>query len=342
MTEADFRSQRRQQFLTLKYFLLNKRELEGAFSQNQKGIEKSAEEPIPDADSESQIFKDWLKLLRLNYTAGEPIESLQPLFRNAMVAFEEWHRKYSIYLQKISDSIGKPLKTAASPLEFGDLFSFGLAMDLVSLGVLLGEGSSVRQAASLMASSRGSDMMFEAVIRPAVTDFRDVEEFFHEEPYGLLVDAIYTADTPQEASDFVKRYLDNWYKAFEGVPWHNGHLVVNDEYSNYQGYWAFDAAAVCVIHGIDDSSFRDHIVYPRDLADWARAHDVMRHIGPNAGDLSGSGLRCEGGQPCPRTGYWHTPALEGGRQRFDAGAVMPKYDSDYGATIWQWDSNQAG
>ena len=52
--------------------------------------------------------------------------------------------------------------------------------------------------------------------------------------------------------------------------------MANDEYSNYEGYWAFDAAAVCVIHGIDDASFRDRLVYPKDLADWARAHRALK------------------------------------------------------------------
>lgn len=52
--------------------------------------------------------------------------------------------------------------------------------------------------------------------------------------------------------------------------------MANDEYSNYEGYWTFDAAAVCVIHGIDDTAFRDHLVYPKDLADWARAHRAVQ------------------------------------------------------------------
>ncbi len=122
--------------------------------------------------------------------------------------------------------------------------------------------------------------MFETVVAPAVTDKKNVERFFHVEPYDPLLDAVYTADTPEEAQAFVKQYLDGWYKAFEDVPWHNGHLVQNADYSNYEGYWAFEAAAVCVIHGIDDSSFRDHLVYPKDLADWAREHKVLDLIKP--------------------------------------------------------------
>jgi hypothetical protein len=75
-----------------------------------------------------------------------------------------------------------------------------------------------------------------------------------------------------------------------------------------EGYWAFDA--VCVIHGIDDSSFRDHIVRHKDLADWARANDVRRKGGPNSDGPIAERLRCEGGQRCPRAGYWMMPAQD--------------------------------
>lgn len=48
-------------------------------------------------------------------------------------------------------------------------------------------------------------------------------------------------------------------------------------------------------------------------------------------------LRCEAGQPCPRAGFWFTPAQVGSRRLFKPGEVMPEFKSDYGATIWQWD-----
>jgi len=51
-------------------------------------------------------------------------------------------------------------------------------------------------------------------------------------------------------------------------------------------------------------------------------------------------LRVEGGQPCPQAGYWFTPAKFDSRRHFKEGELMPKFDSDYGCTIWQWDSNQ--
>lgn len=47
------------------------------------------------------------------------------------------------------------------------------------------------------------------------------------------------------------------------------------------------------------------------------------------------------GQPCPKTGWWFTPARTNSRQRFNSGDAMPDTGSKaFGATIWQWDENQ--
>ncbi len=53
-----------------------------------------------------------------------------------------------------------------------------------------------------------------------------------------------------------------------------------------------------------------------------------------------SGLRCEAGQPCPREGFWFTPAKPDSRRHFKQGELMPSLGGDYGLTIWQWDARQ--
>ena len=50
--------------------------------------------------------------------------------------------------------------------------------------------------------------------------------------------------------------------------------------------------------------------------------------------------RCEAGQPCPREGFWFTPARSNSRRHFSAGEQMPDVGGGYGATIWQWDEQQ--
>jgi uncharacterized protein YjbI with pentapeptide repeats len=46
------------------------------------------------------------------------------------------------------------------------------------------------------------------------------------------------------------------------------------------------------------------------------------------------------GDLCTRNGFWFTPAQAGSRSYFKSGDVMPNAGGDYGAALWQWDSNQ--
>ncbi|HEY0844752.1 MAG TPA: hypothetical protein VGE12_05265, partial [Noviherbaspirillum sp.] len=55
----------------------------------------------------------------------------------------------------------------------------------------------------------------------------------------------------------------------------------------------------------------------------------------------GIDARCEAKQPCPRTGFWWTPAKQHSRRYFNQGDIMPDFpDSPYGATVWYWDQHQ--
>jgi len=133
------------------------------------------------------------------------------------------------------------------------------------------------------------------------------------------------------------KYMDDWYEASRREPYYRSHTQGREH--SYLGYWSFEAAAVSIVLDIDDSSYRDKDFCPRDLADFARS------IGVRAGHQAPAQdpelrLRCEAGQPCPRTGDWFTAASAGSRQHFNAGDLMPDLGGDYGMTIWQWDSQQ--
>lgn len=51
-------------------------------------------------------------------------------------------------------------------------------------------------------------------------------------------------------------------------------------------------------------------------------------------------LRFESGCVCQKAGIYFTPARVGSRRRFEFGEIFPESNSQYGKTIWQWDSNQ--
>ncbi|MBQ8680607.1 MAG: DUF1911 domain-containing protein [Treponema sp.] len=61
----------------------------------------------------------------------------------------------------------------------------------------------------------------------------------------------------------IKEVLDKeWYNFHKDAYWYNAH---NSESNIYEGYWAFDIAAVSKILGIDDSGLKDAPYYPYDL-----------------------------------------------------------------------------
>jgi hypothetical protein len=50
--------------------------------------------------------------------------------------------------------------------------------------------------------------------------------------------------------------------------------------------------------------------------------------------------RIVGGERCEEAGFYFTPSAPNSRRFFKAGEIVPKVDSSYGVTYWQWDSNQ--
>ena len=58
------------------------------------------------------------------------------------------------------------------------------------------------------------------------------------------------------------KYLKKWYKVRDRVEAHGTH---NNGLDSYGGYWSFESAAFVKMRGLDDSSFRDNVYYPKDL-----------------------------------------------------------------------------
>jgi hypothetical protein len=51
-------------------------------------------------------------------------------------------------------------------------------------------------------------------------------------------------------------------------------------------------------------------------------------------------VRVDGGNQCPKAGYYFSPAKANSRRWFKRDELMPILESEYGLTIWQYDDNQ--
>ena len=317
-----FKDMRRQKFLSESH--ANERDDDLTF-----GIRRYTERVgNPELREEARGKSAWmaatysLDLVILRYTAGRPIESLSRELPSVIEAFDRYI------------PFNNPPPSEARTLTITQIEAYVYVMWLLSLCKLLGHADLVPKVLSWLnigrEFSRGRDTLFEQVVGKLTGAMEDPGRYIlHLAPYAPLGKAV-IAEHADDRPALVKEFLDGWYKGLKECYWHGTHT----DQIGYFGYWAFEAALVTVLWDIDDSSYRDHLVYPKDLVDWARKHRT---------DALPSGpSRTPGGEACPQAGWWFTPALKGSRRYFKHGEVMPVIDgSDYGSTFWQWDVNQS-
>ncbi|CAJ0795709.1 hypothetical protein LMG7141_03133 [Ralstonia condita] len=327
MTAQNFEQGRRQRFLDRRYFEWLSKFLQETTEHWKHSI------PANGSEAERKATAAWLRalgqyqLMMLRYTAGGAIEPMRGELEDVITSFEA----YSTLNRVAEESATYP------PFVFSEVYLYELAMQLIGLCYLLHRVDLLpRLAAMLDPAYLGKDTLYEDLLAYELEGRYDVDQWFHDRPYRDLINSLYR-DTDEESIADLKQYLEIWYSAMEKTPWHGAHLKQADESGTYYGYWAIEAAAVTYLLGLDDSSYRDHVVYPKDLVDFARKLDAGAD-GSNSDRLS---LRCEAGETCPKAGYWLTPAKAGSRRYFAHGEVMPTVASDYGSTIWQWDNDQS-
>lgn len=207
--------------------------------------------------------QDALEGVLLRYTAGEPVEALcRPL--------EILVGRYEKYQADLARAEGMP---DVSPLNIDDSpADFEECMQVFSFCILLGRVDLLVRFAGLLdvAGFCAQDTLYECLLAPVLPGRADIDEWYHG-LYTDLIRAVYAPDK-LEASRLLKRYCDDWYEAFSKVDarWHDSHLDIGNNDGGYYGCWAVEAAAIAYLYGIDDSEI-DHMVYPRDLVEYARS-----------------------------------------------------------------------
>ncbi|QUP56194.1 DUF1911 domain-containing protein (plasmid) [Ralstonia syzygii] len=321
-----FKDMRRQKFLGEKEYLEYQDQLVSWDQLARNSL--ATKELVPDSIDSYRwsIASDGLKLLILRYTAGHSIEELRSQFPAIIQDFD-------VYIaNERSPRLQDPPRAVADTLEITQLEAYVYVFWLLALCKLLRHETLIPKVMGWVDKTyefnRGRDILFENVVQALTGKHVETEKvLLHPLPYRPLGRA--TVYAPEERSALVKEFVETWYKHMKPCYWHGTHT----EGSSYFGYWAFEAALVTVLWDIDDSSYRDHLVYPKDLVDWYRSHtDSVPDNRPP---------RTPAGQPCPKEGWWFTPAAAGSRRFFKQGEVMPEVKSDYGSTFWQRDEEPA-
>lgn len=103
------------------------------------------------------------------------------------------------------------------------------------------------------------------LLRVARHDRTDDVALLWPKTFGPLMDAMLSR--PAGAGPALEAFLRNWLRTSRRSSWWGSlqEAQRNPEDAAYHGYWAFEAAAVVELLGLDDSSFRDAPYYPADL-----------------------------------------------------------------------------
>ena len=270
MNNLPFPERRRQQFLDEELYVKTRN---NQFALIAGGLEnkKVADSTQENTSVHHFLYLELLWLWMLDYTAGVPIDALAPRIAGIVDKFEEWNAVDQLYQQDAALEFPEfgPYEYEGAP-EFYVLSDYQDTLQLLSIAILLRDQRSVLRIIQVLRSHRGRDGLFEQLIDGYVEDGQALDACIIARPYDTLLQVFYEED--EEATlALLQKYLKQWYPAMKHHPrWYNEHLNISEEgYAGYYGYWAFEAGATVFLLDLDDSQ-AGHLVYPRDLVDYAR------------------------------------------------------------------------
>ncbi|MYN04438.1 DUF1911 domain-containing protein [Pseudoduganella sp. DS3] len=194
------------------------------------------------------------------YSAGHPITDLQQFYGRAV----EYWETYAHYNQAYNDSGERDTPWAHVPLASP---RYHQALAMACFGLLLGKPDMLQRLAPLLDYHNDDrDGLLERLFSCCI-DGREpgINMCRRNLPYSktLPIFAAPAAERPQ----LMARYLAEWYQSSRREDYFNRHETGYD----FVGYWSWEAAAITLVLGIDDTSYRDMPYYPKDIVDFARA-----------------------------------------------------------------------
>ncbi|MBU9360754.1 DUF1911 domain-containing protein [Burkholderia multivorans] len=295
----DFSNQRRQRFISEPYYKWLSGFQANSIEEWSRILPANGSEEQKRAGAAFFRAESRFELLLLQYTAGEPIAPMREELDNVVTEYEQyayWQRR----------AFGRPDWPAFRLSELGE---YERAMQLIGLCFLLHRQDLLPRIAAVEDPLyRARDTLYEDLLGYGMDGRSDVDLWFHES-YRDCINSMY-GESDEESLTDLNAYLGNWYSSMSGVAWHDSHLDLSEERGLYFGYWAIEAAALAYLLELDDSSLREHIVYPKDLVEFARTFKQ-----PSKSSEAPTGPKAvRTGQVCPETGIWraqghHVPGV---------------------------------
>jgi hypothetical protein len=132
---------------------------------------------------------------------------------------------------------------------------------LVSLSILCDiDNGNFKRITDILKRDKVNDQLLSFIIKSKDTTWQESNApVLQKHPYAKATNLNTVAD--------IKFYLDKvWYQGHSDAAWHDTHL--NKAVNCYSGYWAWEAAVIAKIKGIDDTVLRSQKYYPYDAVHW--------------------------------------------------------------------------
>lgn len=125
------------------------------------------------------------------------------------------------------------------------------------------------------------DRLTDLLIRASIPDHEaTTRALAFPDVYQPLMDAIGLLHEPDAYNQKIQQFLEDYNPSLEkhNVTWYDSHKEKDPERCFHFGYWVFELSALLLSTNIfDDSAFRDHPFYPKDLADWKKERILNSH-----------------------------------------------------------------
>jgi len=273
--------------------------------------------------------QNWF-MFQLHYTAGMSLSRLADMMDDVVLSHELW----IVALDDLDDD------DYYAPFRMNDMIdTYVDYLNMLSAAILLRRADLVPRICAFNEGTEfdGIDAVLEELCKMFLPDRPWLDYLLWKKQYEKLLDVV-DSDTPEEMAAEMQIHVKKWYPSMKGKAHFWGkHEEIEPEFTPYCGYWAMCAGAFTYLLDIDDTSYRNETVYPKDLVDYARSipRDQDLHQA-----ISARPLRVAGGERCTKSGLWFTTAHTDRQTRFRDDELMPNFqDTPYGPTIWQWGSD---
>jgi len=215
-------------------------------------------------NSLESIANDLWAIFLLDFTAGASPEYLADSLEQVVLAFEAF----------ANQALELPDEEYAPPFELDEMLDIYVDyLQLLSTAVLLHREDLIPRIFGLLEGTDydGVDAVIEAMLQFYLPDRPVPDEWLWDKPFDQLIQAI-DAQNPQDRAKAMSKYISSWYAGMKCKAHFWGkHEQIKPEFTPYFGYWALCSAAFSYLYDIDDSEYRDQMVYPKDLIEFARS-----------------------------------------------------------------------